>query len=501
MINMMNFIRIFKKYRWFDKFIFLIFICYNYSFTYAKEKELEQAYWTIDKYVENYEIMKKNSYDVEYLNHFRIKLDNNIIYINDNQYPITTGKVDNISKLIQKDTFDSAYLEEFILPNGEINYLQFDSLVDDNLAKLLLPKNRLIYNKDRLLLINEALAVSFLKPAGKYSFKKTSEHFPSLKLPLSSRISVNFIKDDNYQNYPQNLSRNFVHYLQLTNNDNLYSQLNNYITNISGIKLPAINKHIYPIMIDGRKENEEMITYLYLFSDKFDILDKITLEFSYGTTREDAETSHFPMGFIYFNIDQNYFIERRQRFEDETMEIQHFQVTNKGKFQELPTTSNCYREFAIKDKSQHSAQSLLLTSNQANNYLRFDGGRLDELDDVTLTFNPNEKTLCVNYQQAYSVTFGKANSKQFFDNDKLYQKHIANFKEHDIDISDELTYITIDNIKNSLLSKFLLHGNQAIYMNNTLFIVGEDYFVAYRQPTVNEVIYEEMTYNESNNED
>ncbi|WP_176701798.1 hypothetical protein, partial [Gilliamella sp. HK2] len=87
------------------------------------------------------------------------------------------------------------------------------------------------------------------------------------------------------------------------------------------------------------------------------------------------------------------------------------------------------------------------------------------------------------------VNFGKTNSKQFFDNEALYQQQVENFKKYHIDISNELEYVTFKNIDELPIAKFLLNGNQAIYMNNTLFIVGKDYFVAYRQPTKEELVY------------
>ena len=139
------------------------------------------------------------------------------------------------------------------------------------------------------------------------------------------------------------------------------------------------------------------------------------------TTRGGPGGSGYTVGYHYFTIDKNYFIERRQRFEDETIEVQHFQVTKEGKFQELPVTSNCYSELAVKDNKTHSKKSLLLTSQQANNYMRFESNKFNELYDITLTLNPADKKLCVNYQQAYSFTFGKAKSKQLFCNEKRSQ--------------------------------------------------------------------------------
>lgn len=430
---------------------------------------------------------------------FDIKLLGNKFYFNNQPFLITRNTMPTkdffINNNIEQTYFYFTKKQELlaynynIKLNDSITYLQFDKTIDNSLLKQYVTQNRQVILLDDILLLfgKNGEPVFYSKPYFEKEFIKDVPQLPIINVPFNTDDAFILNRDE----VLKKLSIHYKNFLGIPW-EGIY---------LSGARFLPISPDLNLIFIDVFWDSGEADSFLYLFSSDYKVLDKL-LMFNYiTTTRGGPGGDGQAVGYRYFTIDKNYFIERRQRFEDETMEIQHFQVTNKGKFQELPTTSNCYREFAIKDKSQHSAQSLLLTSNQANNYLRFDGGRLDELDDVTLTFNPNEKTLCVNYQQAYSVTFGKANSKQFFGNDELYQKHIANFKEHDIDISDELTYITIDNIKNTLLSKFLLHGNQAIYMNNTLFIVGEDYFVAYRQPTVNEVIYEEMTYSESNNED
>lgn len=479
-----------KKYKWLIKFICLISIFYHYS--YAKDKNTEQQYWILDKYFENHQMINPKNYD--YLNNLNIKFKDDIFYINDSMYPMKMGKVANISQLVPKNLLHSDFIKQFSLPNGEVNYLQFDSSIDSNFAKLLLPERKLIYINDRLIFINQEIILSFLKPIGRDSFKQVSELFPSLKLPYNSRITGDFIKDNNYnlfydevfnesKYYTHNIPRSFVNYLELSNSNNLYTQRNNYLTNISGVKLPIIHNNIMPIIIEGVQENNEMITYLYLFSDNYDLLDKILLKNPNGLTRKNPETDDLAKGFIYYSIDENYLIERQQRFADETLEIQHYQITKEGRFQEIPVTSNCYSKFASKIKKKHSKDSLLLTSYQGNNYLRFAHGQdIDEFESKTLTLNLTEKTFCINYQQSFPVLFGKMDSKQFFGDEKLYQQHVENFKSYNIDISNELDYITFENIENTSLAKFLLNGNQAIYMDNTLFFVSESNFTSYRQP-------------------
>ena len=132
-------------------------------------------------------------------------------------------------------------------------------------------------------------------------------------------------------------------------------------------------------------------------------------------------------------------------------------------------------------------------SNQGNNYLRFANGLdYDEFESRILTLMPKEKVFCIDYQRSFPITFGKMSSKKFFNNNELYQRYVTNFKRYNIDISKELEYIVFDNIDKSPLAKFLLNGNKAIYMKDTLFFVGENYFAAYRQPTESELTYQEM---------
>ncbi|TEA28156.1 hypothetical protein [Candidatus Schmidhempelia bombi] len=457
----------------------------NSFFIYAKDIEL--PYWILDRYIQYSDAVESDKNN--YLKDFRIKLDNDNIYLNNNKYTVIKNKVNDLSLLLSNDILKSSSrkfdLKPFIYPDGSINYLQFKTPVESDFAKLLLPKSRVIYKDNKLLLINKGLTLSFLKPANSEEFKAFSNKFPISNLPINNNIIFDYTVNADVS---INTSRRFLNHLRLFNNDNIYTQLNNYITNISGIRLPTFNENINPMIIYGYDENGETIAYFYLFSDTFNFLDKIILKNYYGATREQA-TNMYPIGFFQPNIDKNYHIERQQRFRNETIEIQHFQITKEGKLQEVPVTSNCYSKFAIKDQNKHSAISLLLTSKQANNYLRFDGGKVEELDSMTLTLNSNEKKFCVNYQQAYSISFGKANSKQFFGNKKVYQQQVENFKKYNIDISNELEYITFENVDKTPLNKFLLNGNQAIYMNNTLFIVGKDYFVAYRQPTKEELVY------------
>ena len=421
---------------------------------------------------------------------FDIKLRGNKFYFNNQSFLIKRNtmpaedffKSNNIEKTYFSLKERQALLEYNynIKLKDNITYLQFDKNIDNSLLKQYVTQNRQALLLDDMLLLfgKDGEPVFYSKP---YFEKEFIQQVP----PLAT-INVPFNQVDAFVLYQDHvlkpLSIHFKNFLDLPW----------FATDISGAKYPSISPIINPIFIDVGWDSGYSESYLYLFSNDYKVLDKLVL-FNYLTsTRGGPGGSGYPVGYRYFTIDKNYFIERRQRFEDETIEVQQFQVTKEGKFQELPVTSNCYSKLAVKDNKTHSTKSLLLTSQQANNYMRFESKRIDELDDISLTLNPADKKLCVNYQQAYSFTFGKAKSKQLFGNEKLYQQQVENFKEFNIDISDELEYIVFDNIDKSPLAKFLLNGNKAIYMNEMLFIVGENYFAAYRQPTESELTYQEM---------
>lgn len=420
---------------------------------------------------------------------FKIKLIGNKFYFNNQPFlierNIMPAKDFFISNNIEQSYFDLEKQQELLEYNynikldERITYLQFDKDIDDTLLKQYITQNRQAILLDDILLLfgKNGEPIFYSKPYFEKEFIKEVSLLPIINVPFNTEDAYVLYRDE----ILKKISIHFKNFLDLSWD----------AIDIFGAKFSSISSIINPIFIDVAWESGETDSFLYLFSNDYKVLDKLLI-FSYRTTtRGGPGGDGQPVGYRYFTIDKNYFIERRQRFEDETIEVQHFQVTKEGKFQELPITSNCYIDFATKDKNKHSAKSLLLTSKQANNYLRFDGGKLDEFGRVTLTLNPNEEKLCVNYQQAYSISFGKVDSKHFFDNDELYQQHVENFKSYDIDISNELEYITIHGFEKTPFSKFLLNGNQAIYMKNTLFFVSENHFTAYRQPTDEELTYQQ----------
>lgn len=421
---------------------------------------------------------------------FKIKLIGNKFYFNNQPFlierNIMPAKDFFINNNIEQSYFDLKKQQELLEYNysikldERITYLQFDKDIDDTLLKQYITQNRQAILLDDILLLlfgKNGEPIFYSKPYFEKEFIKEVSQLPIINVPFNTKDAYVLYRDEIFKK----ISIHFKNFLDLP-----WSAID-----IFGAKFSSISSIINPIFIDVAWESGETDSFLYLFSNDYKVLDKLLI-FNYRTTtRGGPGGDGQPVGYRYFTIDKNYFIERRQRFEDETIEVQHFQVTKEGKFQELPVTSNCYIDFATKDKNKHSAKSLLLTSKQANSYLRFDGGKLDEFDRVTLTLNPNEEKLCVNYQQAYSISFGKANSKRFFDNEELYQKNVAIFKEYNIDISNQLEYITIHGFEKTPLSKFLLNGNQAIYMKNTLFFVSDNHFIAYRQPTDEELTYQQ----------
>ena len=421
---------------------------------------------------------------------FDIKLRGNKFYFNNQSFLIKRNTMP-AEDFFKSNNIEQAYIDlkkqQTLLEHSykiklkdNITYLQFDKNIDNSLLKQYVTQNRQAVLLDDMLLLfgKDGKPVFYSKPYFEKEFIKQVPPLATINVPFNANDAFVLYRD----HVLKPLSIHFKNFLDIPW----------FATDISGAKYPSISPIINPILIDVGWDSGDIDSYLYLFSNDYKVLDKLVL-FGYRTTsRGGPGGSGYTVGYRYFTIDKNYFIERRQRFEDETIEVQHFQVTKEGKFQELPVTSNCYSELAVKDNKTHSTKSLLLTDKQANNYMRFESNKFIELYDITLTLNPADKKLCVNYQQAYSFTFGKAKSKQLFGNEKHYQQQVENFKKFNIDISNELEYITFDNIGKSPLSKFLLNGNKAIYMNEMLFIVGEDYLAVYRQPTETELTYQEM---------
>ncbi|OCG18693.1 hypothetical protein [Gilliamella sp. WF3-4] len=418
---------------------------------------------------------------------FDIKLLGNKFYFNNQSFLIKRNTMPAkdffINNNIEETYFDlkkQRQLLEYnynIKLNDSITYLQFDKNIDNSLLKQYVTQNRQVILLDDILLLfgKNGEPVFYSKPYFEKEFIKEVSQLSIINVPFNAEDAYILYRDE----VLKKLSIHYKNFLGIPW-QGVY---------LSGARFSPISPDLNLIFIDVFWDSGEADSFLYLFSSDYKLLDKLLI-FSYRTTtRGGPGGDGQPVGYHYFTIDKNYSIERQQRFEDETIEIQHFQITKEGKFQEIPVTSNCYSKWATKDPNKHSPRSLLLTSKQANNYLRFEGGQLEELDSATLTLNANEKKLCVNYQQVYPVNFGKTNSKQFFDNEALYQQQVENFKKYHIDISNELEYVTFENIDELPIAKFLLNGNQAIYMNNTLFIVGKDYFVAYRQPTKEELVY------------
>ena len=309
------------------------------------------------------------------------------------------------------------------------------------------------------------------------SFSKELTQLPIIEAPLNDKDVFNLYMENSLKEIPAHYKK----YLDIPSYEGDY---------ILAAKLPSISSNINPYIISYVMESGEDDSYLYLFSDNDKVSDKLMI-FSYRTTTRGGPGGYgLPVGYRYFNIDKNYSIERRQRFEDETIEIQHYQVNQNGKFKEIPVTSECYNQFPPKDKKKHSSKSLLLSNFQANNYLRSYLEDKNNFYDMTMTLNIEENIFCLNYQQSFPITLNKINTKKFFNNEHLYQQQVENFKKVGIDISNELEYITFQNIENTRLTNFLLNGNQAIYMDNKLFFVGENYFAFFWQPKDEELFYE-----------
>src|SRR5699024_2279869 len=124
------------------------------------------------------------------------------------------------------------------------------------------------------------------------------------------------------------------------------------LSRLSATALPDINKKIYPILIQGYTESGETELYLYLFSDKYAVLDKVLLN-DYITTSRGGKNG-LTVGHIYFSIDEKYQITVWQRFNNESIEIKRYQITEAGRFLEIPMDTPCFTEFTANDNLSHS---------------------------------------------------------------------------------------------------------------------------------------------------
>lgn len=59
--------------------------------------------------------MNKHNYNFDYLYNLRVRLVNNIIYIDDNQYNVSVRQTSDISQLLTKDLIEKPIINEFIL--------------------------------------------------------------------------------------------------------------------------------------------------------------------------------------------------------------------------------------------------------------------------------------------------------------------------------------------------------------------------------------------------
>ncbi|XKM12763.1 hypothetical protein RCS94_06965 [Orbaceae bacterium ac157xtp] len=253
--------------------------------------------------------------------------------------------------------------------------------------------------------------------------------------------------------------------------------------NIEIGKLPQVLGNIQPIIVESYVEKGDVEVFLYLFSPNYNILDKLLI-YNNEYTFSDVTSSigHYNARHFFY-IDKEFNITIKRLYPDESLEIRQYKISPKGKFEEQQITNSCHLDTQLKDKNINSEKSLLLTPYSNKNHLKpYDWGYLRDVLETTLTLNVDEKQLCINYLDAHQATFGKANAKEFLADDELYAQLVDKLKKYNIDISQHIEYVQFDNIQNSVLTKYLINGNKAIYMNNILFIVGGDYFAVYRQP-------------------
>ncbi|MWP48084.1 hypothetical protein, partial [Gilliamella sp. Pas-s27] len=266
----------------------------------------------------------------ETTNDLKIKLIGNKFYFNNQPFlierNIMPAKHFFISNNIEQSYFDLKKQQELLEYNynikldERITYLQFDKDIDDTLLKQYITQNRQAILLDDILLLfgKNGEPIFYSKPYFEKEFIKEVSLLPIINVPFNTEDAYVLYRDE----ILKKISIHFKNFLDLPWD----------AIDIFGAKFSSISSIINPIFIDVAWESGETDSFLYLFSNDYKVLDKLLI-FSYRTTtRGGPGGDGQPVGYRYFTIDKNYFIERRQRFEDETIEVQHFQVTKEGKF-------------------------------------------------------------------------------------------------------------------------------------------------------------------------
>jgi hypothetical protein len=474
-------------------FILCVLLLNFFSSSANASEQLLMNKW-IPSYIFNVKNNDSDNYGepplAETIANFIIQIDENKFYFNQQSYLIQTftTNIETFFKqnnLVQLNFSAEKMIYELTNYYGidlkdKISYIQFEKSINiPILNQFLTLNNQAILIDDKLFLLKDGYLFSYLKPYFETEFIKETQKLKDINLSIDTQIDFDF---PSFTDIPAH----FKTFLELPLN----------VQEIKAAKLLPSLPNISPILISKYAESGDVGLYLYLFSENYKLLDKLFIYNDEASTRGSPECNGYTAGRDFY-IDQNYLIDIKHRLEDETMKVTQYQITGDGHFKQQPITSSCY-------PPKKANKNLLLTTYQANNYLRpYYGTSLPELANAhfILTLSSQDKQLCVNYHQPYPASFGKQNSRAFFGNEILYQQQVANFKRHGIDISEELSYVKFEHIQNSPLATFLLNGDKAIYMQETFFLVGPGYFIAFRQPTHAELTYTENCEqdNEQNN--
>ncbi|MCO6523975.1 MAG: hypothetical protein J6562_02995 [Candidatus Schmidhempelia sp.] len=442
----------------------------------------------INKWIPNYILNIKNNdndiYDESPLTdrilNFIIEINQNKFYFNEQLYLIQIITTDIETFFRQNNLAQFNFSAEKMISQlnsyygielkDKITYIQFDkSITHTALSPFLTLNNQAILIGDKLFLLKDGYLFSYLAPYFEKEFIKETKNLKEINFSINTSIYFDF---PSFTSIPAH----FKTFLTLPQD----------VREIKAAKLSSLLPNIHPIFISNYLESGDVELYLYIFSNDYKLRDKLFIYSDESPIRSSLACNRYMAGRNFY-INKDYLIDIQHRYEDESMKISQYQITKDGYIKQKPITSSCY----LKEKG-NSDTSVMLTAYQANNYLRpYYGTNLSELADshLTLTLNTKNNQLCINYYQPYSASFGKQNSRKFFGNEAFYQQQVANFKRHGIDISQELTYVKFEQIQQSPLAAFLLNGDKAIYMKETFFLVGQDYFMAFRQPTDKELFY------------
>jgi hypothetical protein len=438
----------------------------------------------IPNYIFNVKNIDSDNHDelplAETIANFFIQIDENQFYFNQESYLIQTFSTDietffKQNNLVQFNFSAKKMISELTYYYGiefmdKITYIQFEKSVNTSiLSSFLTLNNQAILIDNKLFLLKNGYLFSYLKPYFETEFIQQAQKLKDINLLLDTQLDFDFPSFTD-------ISAHFKTFLKLPLN----------IQEIKAAKLSLSLPNINSILISNYSESGDVSLYLYLFSENYSMLDKLFIYHDQSSTIGSPEYNGYLVGYDFY-INQNNLINIKHRFENGAMEIKHYQITTDGHFRQQPITSSCYPQNNVNQN-----EKLRLTPSQANNYLRpYYGTHLPELANarIVLSLNSKDKQLCVNYYQSYTASFAKQNSRTFFGNEVLYQQQVANFKRHGIDISEELTYVKFEHIQNSPLAAFLFNGDKAIYMQETFFLVGPSHFIAFRQPTQEELLY------------